>query len=190
MSKRLELVFGDITKERTDAIVNSANETLLGGGGVDGAIHRAAGLELIIECKTLSGCKPGDAKISKGYLLLAKHVIHTVGPRWNGGKHNEKNILKSCYSRCFDVAIENGLTSISFPAISCGVFGFPTDNAVEIAVQEIKHAMSRSPQIELVRVVVQDFLVWRAYCAAFGTPSNILSFAAAKFRLSETILEL
>lgn len=136
MSAKIYALKGDITKQHTEAIVNAANTTLLGGGGVDGAIHRAAGKELLEECKTLNGCKTGEAKITKGYNLPAKFVIHAVGPVWNGGKYGEDEKLASCYRNSLNIALQNGIKSVSFPAISTGVYRFPPDRAVKIAVSE------------------------------------------------------
>lgn len=156
MKKRIELYQGDITKLEVDAIVNAANESLLGGGGVDGAIHRAAGHELLEECRGLNGCKTGEAKITRGYKLPAKHVIHTVGPVWRDGKNNEDILLTSCYNKSMKLAADKGLKSIAFPNISTGVYGFPKQRAAIIAIHTINNFLKENPKIEKVVLAVFD----------------------------------
>jgi O-acetyl-ADP-ribose deacetylase (regulator of RNase III) len=149
-SAGLEVITADITTLSVDAIVNAANTSLLGGGGVDGAIHRAAGPELLAECRTLGGCATGGAKITKGYRLPAKHVIHAVGPVWNGGGHGEDALLASCYSTAIALCRANNLASIAFPAISTGVYHFPADRAAAIAVKTVAEALPSAPSLKRV----------------------------------------
>jgi len=155
MREKIEIIRGDITKLDVDAIVNAASSSLLGGGGVDGAIHRAAGPELLAECRTLAGCATGEAKITAGYRLPARHVIHTVGPVWRDGRHGEPELLRACYRNACRVAHRHGLTSIAFPAIGTGVYGYPMRPACRIALEEVKRALASYP--ELTRVVFVAF---------------------------------
>jgi O-acetyl-ADP-ribose deacetylase (regulator of RNase III) len=154
--EKIKIHKGDITKLKVDAIVNAANTTLLGGGGVDGAIHRAAGKELLDECKKLGGCKTGEAKLTSGYNLPAKYIIHTVGPVWNGGKNNEDELLASCYRNSLKLAVENGIKSIAFPAISTGVYSFPLERATKIAIDEITKFLKENDEIEKLIFVCFD----------------------------------
>ena len=155
---QVETILGDITKVTgMDAIVNAANSSLLGGGGVDGAIHRAAGKELLFECRLLGGCKTGQAKITKGYQLPCKHIIHTVGPVWNGGEHKEKELLASCYRSALELAAENGIHRIAFPSISTGIYHFPVSLAAETAVDTVRKFLDeRDGGLELILWVLFD----------------------------------
>lgn len=155
MSK-IEIIQGDITRQAVDAIVNAANCSLLGGGGVDGAIHRAAGPELLAECRALHGCETGKAKITKGYRLPAKFVIHTPGPVWHGGDYGEEALLRSCYVSCLELAAENGCRTVDFPSISTGVYRFPLEKASRIAVAAIAEGLEKRPELERVRMVCFD----------------------------------
>ena len=155
-TSRIEIIQGDITRQAVDAIVNAANTSLLGGGGVDGAIHRAAGPELLAECRTLHGCRTGEAKITKGYRLPARFVIHTPGPVWPGGGSGEEALLASCYKSCLTLAAENGCKTVDFPSISTGVYHFPLEKASRIAVSTIAAFLAEHPELERVRMVCFD----------------------------------
>ena len=150
---KLEAVRGDITQQLVDAIVNAANTTLLGGGGVDGAIHRAAGSELLEECRTLGGCPTGEAKITKGYRLPAKYVIHTVGPVWSGGRRREPELLRGCYVNALRLAAQHGVRSIAFPSISTGAYRYPMEQAARTAVETVRGELANPTTVELVRFV-------------------------------------
>lgn len=158
----LRITFGDITKVEADAIVNAANTSLLGGGGVDGAIHRAAGPKLLKECRMLNGCVTGRAKITKGYRLPAKYVIHTPGPVWNGGRKKEEQLLKSCYENCLRLAAEHGCKTVAFPSVSTGIYRFPLDKASVIAVGTILEFLKQHPDME-VQMVCFDENTFRYY---------------------------
>jgi len=160
---KISLLRGDITKLEVDAIVNAANKTLLGGGGVDGAIHRAAGKKLLEECRQLNGCETGDAKITKGYQLPAQFVIHTVGPVYNGGKYNEAEKLASCYQRSLEIAVDNNIESVAFPNISTGVYGYPKAEAAQIAIQTVKAFLKTHSQLQEVIFCVFDDENYRLY---------------------------
>jgi O-acetyl-ADP-ribose deacetylase len=162
----IEIVRGDITEQDVDAIVNAANESLLGGGGVDGAIHRAAGPELLAECRTLGGCRPGEAKATGGYRLAARHVIHTVGPIWRGGAHGEPETLAACHRNAIAAADELGCRSVAFPAVSTGIYGYPIPQAAAIAIVATRDALEQHPSVELVRFVLFNDETERAFTAA------------------------
>jgi O-acetyl-ADP-ribose deacetylase len=168
MNTRIEIVQGDITKLKVDAIVNAANETLLGGGGVDGAIHRAAGPELLEECRKLNGCETGEAKITKGYKLPAQWVIHTVGPVWHGGKHNEDELLASCYRNSLALAAQHSIRTIAFPCISTGAYRFPSERAASIALTEIKNFLQGNKTVEKVFAVCFGKTDYQIYQAALA----------------------
>ena len=160
---RIQIVHGDITKLDVDAIVNAANSTLLGGGGVDGAIHRAAGPELLTECRALGGCEPGKAKITRGYRLPARFVIHTVGPIWRGGKRDEARILANCYRNSLQLAVDNEVKTIAFPAISCGAYGYPIEQAAQIALETTREFLAATQNIHRVIFVLWGDDVYDAY---------------------------
>ena len=164
MTTSITLVQGDITTQQVDAIVNAANERLLGGGGVDGAIHRAAGPQLLAECRTIGGCPTGEARITKGYRLPARFVIHTVGPIWRGGQRGEPELLASCYRSSLRLAVDNGAKTVAFPSISTGVYGFPIELAAPIAIETVQDFIAEEPSLEEVRFVCfssDDYVVYR-----------------------------
>jgi O-acetyl-ADP-ribose deacetylase (regulator of RNase III) len=168
MSGKLEAVQGNIVTLAVDAIVNAANESLLGGGGVDGAIHRAAGRELLEACRRIGGCPTGEARITPGFRLPARHVIHTVGPVWRGGAHGEPALLASCYRASIALALEHGLSTLAFPAISCGVYGYPPADAVGIAVAECSGALARHDALERITFCCFDPAMLRLYQEALA----------------------
>jgi O-acetyl-ADP-ribose deacetylase (regulator of RNase III) len=163
MSSKIKILTGDITKLNVDAIVNAANTSLLGGGGVDGAIHKAAGLELSEYNKKLGGCPTGEAKISPGFKLPAKYIIHTVGPIWNGGNNNEDELLANCYQNSLKLAADNNIKTIAFPSISTGVYRFPVERASKIAVKETKDFLEKNPSIEKIIFVCFDDKTYEEY---------------------------
>jgi O-acetyl-ADP-ribose deacetylase len=169
MKARITLVQGDITALDVDAIVNAANNSLLGGGGVDGAIHRAAGPELLVECRTLGGCETGDAKITRGYHLKARHVIHTVGPIYRGGVSGEPRLLASCYRRCLELAHDYRLTSVAFPSISTGAYGYPIDEASKIAIATVLEQLAKFPDIQRVTFCLFSKRDLEVYTTNLGT---------------------
>ena len=166
LKDKIEVIKADITTLETDAIVNAANSSLLGGGGVDGAIHRAAGPGLYEECRSLGGCKTGEAKITSGHRLPAKYIIHTVGPVWSGGASGEPQLLASCYASSFNLAIAHNIKTIAFPAISCGVYGYPIEEAARIAVRETVDFLAKHKSIERVIFTCFDADVYHAYVNA------------------------
>jgi O-acetyl-ADP-ribose deacetylase (regulator of RNase III) len=168
---RIDVVEADITTLAVDAIVNAANTSLLGGGGVDGAIHRAAGPELLAECRTLGGCETGKAKITRGYRLRAQWVIHAVGPVWHGGTHGEPDLLASAYRESLRLAADHGARTVAFPAISCGVYGYPVDQAATIAVAEVRRFLHVDSRIEHVTLTCFGPVVLDAYLRALGQPA-------------------
>jgi O-acetyl-ADP-ribose deacetylase (regulator of RNase III) len=166
LENRIDVIQGDITLQKVDAIVNAANKSLLGGGGVDGAIHRAAGPRLLEECRMLNGCETGSAKITGGYDLTAKSVIHTVGPIWDGGNHDEDRLLAECYRNCLKLAKKNQIRSLAFPSISTGAYGFPIKRASKIAAGEIARYLEHSPLPEKVILVCFDTTTYQEYLSA------------------------
>jgi len=171
MSTEIEIIRGDITKLLVDAIVNAANRSLMGGGGVDGAIHRAAGPMLLEECRTLKGCRTGEAKITRGYNLQAKYIIHTVGPVWTGGSNNEEKLLKNCYKNSLNLTTDYHLKTIAFPNISTGIYGFPKDLAANIALSEIFSFVKNGKEVEKICFVCFDDENYRLYVDLNNTKS-------------------
>lgn len=167
-NKSLDIIIGDITQQHVDAIVNAANETLLGGGGVDGAIHAAAGPGLLEECRKLKGCSTGEAKLTRGYNLPAKYVIHTVGPIWKGGKHGEQKLLASCYRNCFRLAEQNNIRSMAFPSISTGAYGYPGEKAAPVALKEIAIGLQTTPVNKAIMVCFNKS-TYNTYKSAYKT---------------------
>ena len=165
---RIKLLEADITLQDTDAIVNAANHSLLGGGGVDGAIHRAAGAELLAECRTLGGCKTGEAKITKGYNLSARHVIHTVGPIYRDGMHDEPELLANCYTNSLRKALSNGLKTIAFPSVSTGAYGYPIEEAAEIALKTVAEFLEDHTEIIEVRFCLFGQRAYNVFCQAMS----------------------
>jgi O-acetyl-ADP-ribose deacetylase (regulator of RNase III) len=168
MHQRIEVIQADITKLQVDAIVNAANNTLLGGGGVDGAIHRAAGPALLAECRLLNGCKTGEAKITKGYNLPAHFVIHTVGPVWKGGDKGEPDLLAACYRESLKLAVANHIETIAFPAISCGAYYYPVHQAAKIAINETSQFLENHPSIQKVYLTCLEYDVFKAFNKALA----------------------
>jgi O-acetyl-ADP-ribose deacetylase len=172
LSDRIAVVEGDITRQAVDAIVNAANTTLLGGGGVDGAIHRAAGPELVAECRTLGGCMTGQAKLTRGYRLPAKWVIHTVGPVWRDGRQQEEELLASCYRSCFALAAQHGVRTMAFPSISTGAYGFPMECAARIALRETRAFLEQNRTVEKVLLVCFGQSACEIYAKAMAGPAG------------------
>ncbi|MDX1664245.1 MAG: O-acetyl-ADP-ribose deacetylase [Candidatus Promineifilaceae bacterium] len=168
VDSRIEIVRGDITEQQLDAIVNAANTSLLGGGGVDGAIHRAAGPQLLAECRTLGGCPTGEARVTAGYDLPSHWVIHTVGPVWRGGNHHEDELLARCYRNVLTLAVEHGIRTIAFPAISTGAYAFPPRRAATIAIEEINAFLADTSLLKLVRIVCYEERIFAAYQEALA----------------------